>query len=80
MIPFWNNLTQSFEFPAVPNFLGFTDPAYLNYTGNTGTVYFVIYDLLVPQTFPELIIQGFFLLVIIAFLLVVLFAIYVPRL
>lgn len=80
MIPFWNNLTQSFEFPAVPNFLGFTDPAYLNYTGNTGTVYFVIYDLLVPQTFPELIILGFSLLVIIAFLLVVLFAIYVPRL
>lgn len=80
MIPFWNNLTQSFEFPAVPNFLGFTDPAYLNYTGNTGAVYFVIYDLLVPQTFPELIIQGSFWLSIIAFLLVVLFVIYIPRL
>lgn len=77
MIPFWNNLTQSFEFPAVPNFLGFTDPAYLNDTRNIGDVYFVIYDLLVPQTFPELMIQGFFIFV---FLFVVLFAIYVPRL
>lgn len=79
MIPFWNNLTQSFEFPAVPNFLGFTDPAYLNDTGNIGTVYFVIYDLLVPQTFPELIILGFCLLGFILCMLVIFFEILVPR-
>lgn len=79
MIPFWNNLTQSFEFPAVPNFLGFTDPAYLNDTRNIGDVYFVIYDLLVPQTFPELIILGFFLLGFILCVLVIFFEILVPR-